>query len=301
MPCGFFLRFSSKNAILFRMENVDKKGREISVAHSLAQFQNDLRALGVQQGDTLLMHSSFKSLGGIEGGAQGLFCALMEVLGQDGTLILPALSYATVNAEQPIFDRANTPSCIGFLPEFFRTQVPGVVRSLHATHSCCALGKRAYEMTCDHELDDTPVGPHSPFAKLPHVNGKILILGSHPDHNTSLHGVEETAVPPYLFREERVHYVLRDGEKEIHQQALRHNFYVDGVHWDQRYARIIDLLSEKEVKKGKVLSADCVLMDAKAVWEKGHAKLMEDPWYFVEKPQGVHTNEMLVILNQFDK
>ena len=144
--------------------------------------------------------------------------------------------------------------------------------------------KRAYEMTCDHELDDTPVGPHSPFAKLPHVNGKILILGSHPDHNTSLHGVEETAVPPYLFREERVHYVLRDGEKEIHQQALRHNFYVDGVHWDQRYARIINLLSEEEVKKGKVLSADCVLMDAKAVWEKGHEKLLEDPWYFVEKP-----------------
>lgn len=252
--------------------------------HSLEKFKQDLLALGVKPGDTVLMHSSFKSLGGIEGGAEGLFKAFQEVLGEEGTLILPALSYAFVDAGQPVFDLDQTKSCIGFLPEYFRTQVPHVIRSLHATHSCCLWGKRAEEMAAGHEKDFTPVGENSPFAKLPKVEGKILMLGCHPDHNTSMHGVEETAEPPYLLEKHFTSYVLKNGEQEIHQQAIRHNFVVDGVHWNQRYSRIIGLLDENEVSHGKVLDADCYLMSAKAVWEKGHEKLMEDPWYFVEKP-----------------
>lgn len=255
--------------------------------HSLEQFKQDLKALGVQPGDTLLMHSSYKSLGGIEGGAEGLFSALAALLGGEGTLILPALSYEGVTAAQPVFDRQNTPSCIGYLPEYFRTKVHGVIRSLHATHSCCLLGKRAQEMAAEHEMDLTPVGPHSPFAKLPQVGGKILMLGCHPDHNTSMHGVEETAVPPYLLQDHPTAYVLRDGEREIHQQAFRHNFVVKGQYCNQRYARILDLLDETEATYGKVLDGDCVLMSARAVWEKGHAKLMEDPWFFVDKPQEI--------------
>ena len=59
--------------------------------HEKKQILEDFRRLGVRSGDAVLMHSSFRSLGGVEGGAAGLFDVLIDAVG-DGTLILPALS-----------------------------------------------------------------------------------------------------------------------------------------------------------------------------------------------------------------
>ena len=70
--------------------------------YSAEQFHRDLLTLGLKAGDTVMMHSSFKSLGGIEGGAETVFRVLLEILGEDGTLMLqnyftidgaPAVSY----------------------------------------------------------------------------------------------------------------------------------------------------------------------------------------------------------------
>ncbi len=253
-------------------------------SHSVEQFVADLQALGLQAGDTVMMHSSFKSLGGIEGGAAGVFEGLERVLGENGTLILPAFSYSSVNYENSLFDREATPSCVGYLPEYFRTQVPGVIRSMHATHSCSLKGKLAEELAEGHELDLTPVGANSPMAKLPKVGGKILILGSHPDRNTALHGIEEMVKVPYVLDYDRpIAYVLRDGERVIEQSALRHYFKREHCTYLQCYGRILSLLSKEECLKGKVLDAQCYLMSAKAVWEKGCAKLQEDPYYFVDR------------------
>ena len=144
--------------------------------HTTQQLFDDLKALGVNPGNTILMHSSWKSLGGLEGGPAAFFETFLRLLGTEGTLVLPALSYDNVHFDQPVFDVLNTTSCIGFLPEYFRTQIPGVVRSLHASHSCCIRGKHATFLAEGHELDETPVGPNSPFAKLPQLDGWILML-----------------------------------------------------------------------------------------------------------------------------
>ena len=118
-------------------------------------------------------------------------------------------------------------------------------------------------------------------------DGKILILGSHPDHNTLMHGVEETAVPPYLLdRKGKVRYILRDADgRETERLSWQHDFDAgNGEHYIQRYSRILPLLSSDELHRGKVLDADCVLMRAAAVWKKGHDALERDPFYFVDRP-----------------
>lgn len=255
--------------------------------HTAQQLRSDLIALGVCPGDAILMHSSFRSLGGLEGGAGAFFETFLDLLGNDGTLVLPALSYDSVNAQQPVFDACTTPSCpgIGYLTEYFRTKVPGVIRSLHPTHSCCMAGKHAAFLAEHHHLDETPVGIHSPFAKLPQIGGWILMLGCSPDRNTSFHGVEETAEPPYLLkRTKRIRYTLRaaDGTEYV-QNAIPHNFVLDGKYCEQKYSRILPLLADDEVRYGKVLGADCVLMSSAAVWLRGREKLMEDPFYFVDR------------------
>lgn len=257
----------------------------MNLSPTLQKFQQDLYALGLRPGDTVMIHSSFKSLGKIEEGAAGIFDALKDFLGEEGTMLLPAFSYDSVGPENPIFDRNTTPSCVGYLPEYFRTNVSGVIRSLHATHSCSIWGKRAEELAKDHELDLTPVGKNSPLYKMSKVGGKILFLGADPDHNTAMHGVEETTEPDYLFDRENltIEYVLRDGDHEIRQTALRHCFEKNGFYYEQKYGRLVSLLSEEEYSHGFVLQAECYLLSSAAVWEKGHAKLKEDPHFFINK------------------
>ena len=253
--------------------------------HTKEELRRDLEAMGIGRGDTVLMHSSYKSLGGIEDGARGFYEVFMDLLGEEGTLVIPTLSFSTVTRENPYFDRNETPSCVGYLTEYFRTSVEGVRRSFHATHSCAAWGKHAEYLIADHEKDITPVGKNSPFHKLPLVGGKILMVGCRADSNTSFHGIEETAEPPFLFRRENpIHYTMRDGDRVIEMDAHRHYFLVKGVHLLQRYSRILPLLDEKELHRGKVLEANSLLMDAQAVWKKGRDQMIKDPYFFVEEP-----------------
>lgn len=251
------------------------------------KIKNGLTDLGIKKGDVILMHSSYRSLGDVDGGAKTFFDAFLEVLGEEGTLILPALSYNRVNFENPCFDKEETPGCVGYLPEFFRTSVTGVLRSLHATHSCCAVGKFADEFVKNHEKDTTPVGENSPFTKLPKYNGKILMLGCGTKFNTSMHGVEELADVPYVLdKKNPITYILKDKEMTISVKSYRHDFLAEnGEHIRQCYDRITELLTDEEYSRGFVLSAECHLMDAKAVWEKGYNKIKENPLYFVEYPK----------------
>ena len=129
------------------------------------RLASDLRALGVREGGVLLVHSSLSALGWVPGGPETVIQGLLTALGPEGTLLVPALSFATVTPEQPVFDVRTTPSCIGAIAEHFRTR-PGSLRSVHPSHSVCGVGPRAHELLANHDVDRTPVGPNSPFRRL---------------------------------------------------------------------------------------------------------------------------------------
>jgi len=90
------------------------------------------------------VHTSLRSLGKVPGGAETVVRGLLYALGENGTLLTPALSYASVGVNNPVFDVLHTPSCVGALPEYFRTR-PGTIRSVHPTHSvyCEQMWERA--------------------------------------------------------------------------------------------------------------------------------------------------------------
>ena len=240
----------------------------------------DLKKLDIKEGGYLLVHSSYKSLGPSINGIQQVIATLKAAIGTEGTLLFPALSYQYVNADSPYFDIKNTPSCIGSIPEWFRKQ-PGVFRSMSPTHSVSAIGPGAKAITTGHELDDTPVGPNSPFRRLRDLGGKILMLGCGLTPNTSMHGVEELAPPPYLFRETITYTCIdRDGTASK-IPARRHNFGDSVV---QRYDRLKYILPENVLKTGPVLDANCYLIEAKPMWDIAEAVLREDPLFFVDGP-----------------
>ena len=100
-----------------------------------------LKEMNIDPRGTLLVHSSMKAIGPVEGGADAVLDALSEYM-KDGLLVLPTHTWATVKDERNVFDVLREPSCVGILPELFRKR-PGVVRSLHPTHSVAALGREA--------------------------------------------------------------------------------------------------------------------------------------------------------------
>jgi len=240
-------------------------------------FSTQLLELGVQPGGVLLVHSSLRSLGPQAGGAEAVIAGLREALGPYGTLLLPALSYASVSPDQPIFDQRQTPSCVGALAEYFRTR-PGTLRSLHPTHSICGVGPLAGELLAGHELDSTPVGPHSAFARLPGAQGQILFLGCGMGPNTSMHGVEELVLPPYLFGGWS-HYILKAADgREVAMPVHNHSF----AGYEQRYERVAARLEAPDLRQGQVLQAACHLVEAAALWSAALRALRQDALFFVE-------------------
>jgi aminoglycoside 3-N-acetyltransferase len=251
-----------------------------SIIRSLA---GDLLRLGVRPGGVLLVHASLRSLGlpaGDPNRAEIAISALLEALGEEGTLLMPALSYGSVSARQPVFDVLRTPSCVGALPEAFRVR-KGTLRSVHPTHSVSGVGPRAAELLAGHERDTTPVGGNSPFARLPGVSGQVLFLGCGMRPNTSMHGIEEHVEPMYLYSAD-VDYqiVLADGSITT-MRVRRHDFRS----WEQRYERLEGLLSPPGLRKGRVLEAECHLVEAAAMWPAALAALRQDPLYFVERSE----------------
>ena len=160
------------------------------------QIASSLREVGLSEGDVCLFHSSLKSFGGVEGGAETVIAAFEEVLTREGTLAVPTLcnvdffnSYKTWYMDKP--------SGVGYLTEVFR-KLPFVYRSDHATHSVAARGKKAYDLTFEHGAR----GPHlcpfgnlafadsSPWQKLYDWNAKIVFVGVTMLYHTMKHLLE---------------------------------------------------------------------------------------------------------------
>lgn len=237
-------------------------------------FHKQLEELGIFPGDTVLMHSSMKALK-TDLSPEAFLQMLIDYLGAEGTLLLPALSYDILGKEAPYrFETAKSPSCIGLLPETFRN-MPGVVRSKHPTHSVCAAGAKAEALTARHHLDETPVGANSPFRLLPEVGGKILMLGNVLKCCTFMHGMEEIAGAPYCLKKEKEAYIV-DGEEKF---LYGHDFA--GI--AQRYDRIANILREPALKTGKIGDADCHLIDAAALQRAATMMMAEDPYWFVDR------------------
>jgi aminoglycoside 3-N-acetyltransferase len=171
------------------------------------ELANDLRALGVQPGMTLLVHSSLSSIGWVCGGAVAVVQALFDALGPSGTLVMPTHTSAnsepsnwrnppvpsswweTIRNTMPAFDPLVTPStAMGCIAEVFRTW-PETLRSGHPQVSFAAHGPSAGFITANHTVADA-LGDGSPLARVYELNGQVLLLGVGYNRNTSFHLAE---------------------------------------------------------------------------------------------------------------
>ena len=200
-----------------------------------------LRDLGLIAGDVVLVHSSMKGLGYVEGGSEAVIDALLEVVGGEGTVLFPTLTGSKYDGpDHPPSIDLTTTACapwVGVVPETARRRADAV-RSVHPTHSVVALGANREMWTHGHEQGASPCDAASPYFRLMEHGGKILLLGgvTH-DSNTSLHCIEEIAGVPYHLQPDFTDGVvaLPDGRDVIVPNRLHL--------WQDRYSEL-DLLRD---------------------------------------------------------
>ena len=143
-----------------------------------------LKAMGLTGKETILVHSSMKSIGEVEGRADTVIDALIEYF-KDGLLLLPTHTWKNINEDNPVYDPAVTPSCVGILTNLFLKR-DGVIRSLHPTHSMAGIGVSAKEYLAGEEYNNTPCTPGGCYDRLKDCGGKILLIGVGNERNTCL-------------------------------------------------------------------------------------------------------------------
>ena len=243
--------------------------------HTVESLQRDLLAAGIVPGDTLLVHSSMKSLGQVAGGVRSVFEALKNAVTSKGLLLFPTFSDAYVTSAHPDFDVAKTPAWTGLLPERFR-QEEGVRRSLHPFHSLTAWGDAAEAFVAGHECFDTAFNRCSPWGRLLERKAKTLLVGVDLTKATFLHAVEEWSGVPVLSQEPVLRYII-----DLHGNRMPRTIrWHTGAHSENFFRAEPLLLTQGALTRCRVGDAACLLMDCCKTFECLGPLLRQNPAFF---------------------
>jgi aminoglycoside 3-N-acetyltransferase len=239
------------------------------------------RDLSVDEGDTLLVHSSYKSFGEVDGGPQTVIRALEAALGPEGTLIMPTFNF-DFNKGVP-WDVRTTPSKMGVLTELVRKD-PRAKRVFHPFYSFAIVGKHAEMLgslryKSSYERD-------SVFGKLRDLDGKIMVIGlSYTNSMTFFHHIEQMEGVDYRF--------LKQFTGEVTDE--NGNTYTDTFEMlvrdiEKGVITEVDPMGELMEKAGiikvrKIGEADVKLMKANEVYECTAREMKRDPHllYYIKK------------------
>ena len=186
-----------------------------------ADIHQFLKENGIKSTDTVLVHTSMRAIGEVEGGCDGLIDGFVSYL-TDGLFLVPTHTWRDVGREQPVYDVRETLPCIGALPTVAAFRKDGF-RSLHPTHSITGFGKRAAAYLAGEENTGSPCPPHGAWGRLLGEKAKILLLGVGLTRNTYIHAVDEMLGLPGRLSEPMPLTVIDHEGREHHVTFRKHD------------------------------------------------------------------------------
>lgn len=235
---------------------------------------SEFKRIGLKKNDVVLVHSSFKSFGEVEGGPQTVIDALVSVLGPKGTLITPTFNFNFCNGE--LFNVNETPSQTGIITEFMRKN-PNSIRTKDPVYSFSIMGKLKEEL--GNLVYDSCYGKYSMFAQLRKYNGKIMIIGlAYNNSMTFFHHVEEMEGCDYrYFKEFNGNIIDLDGTNKKTKIKIYVRNLEKKVETDVDKMGVI-LENDGLVDNLKIGNADVKFLDANQVYVRTAKELKNNPY-----------------------
>jgi aminoglycoside 3-N-acetyltransferase len=240
---------------------------------TIEQLTIQLTTLGIQPGGVLLVHTAFSQVKPVEDGPPGLIQALREVLGPQGTLVMPSMTY---DDSQP-FDPKSTPckENMGVVADTF-WRMPWVLRS-DSPHAFAAIGPQAVYITAPHPVD-VPHDLNSPVGRVYELDGQVLLLGVDHGSNTTIHLAENMA--DVRYRRPSQAMIFQDGIPTLIE-------FGEIDHCCENFELAGQWLDEKGLQQcGKVGNATALLMRSRDIVEVVTNQLRANETIFLH-PLGV--------------
>jgi len=193
-----------------------------------ADIISQLTQMGAPTDKIVLMHSSLRAIGPVEGDAQGLLDALVDYFTKDGGLFcVPTHTWHNLDKEITL-EMESSDNCLGAFSTVALEDGRGF-RSESPTHSMVVFGDRAKveNFIQDEPLVTTPTAPNSCYGKLDF----ILLVGVAQNRNTYLHCVDEMLSIPNRMEEKTMPLTIRrtNGEVVIRPTALFYTDYMEDI------------------------------------------------------------------------
>ncbi|ARJ56246.1 AAC(3) family N-acetyltransferase [Campylobacter cuniculorum] len=175
-------------------------------------FIGILRDLGIKKNDCICVHTEIFKLGiplvSKEEFLRILLEGFLEVLGTQGTLIMPTFTYSF--CKNQAYDKVHSKSTMGILTEYFRRQ-KGVLRTNDPIFSFALWGAKSKEFLSENQ---SCFGENCVYESLYKNNGKIVLFGTEHLGYTFTHFIEEQARVSYrYFKEFRGILIDEHGQK----------------------------------------------------------------------------------------
>jgi len=235
---------------------------------------NDFQNMGISAGMNIMIHASLSKIGWVIGGAPTVVDALIDLIGERGTIAMPAATPYCLHPSDwndhkinenwipkiakhlPVFNKYTTPTTMGVIPETFRNW-PGTLRSDHPISSVCARGKIAAEIIKEHRLELSE-SVHTPYEKMYESDFYILLLGVGFNRCTMLHFAESKSKNP-RFTQSR-YPVIRSNKKQWIKVVDMAND--NSTHFPKIGKEI---LLTKKISQGRIGAANSMLFSANVI------------------------------------
>jgi aminoglycoside 3-N-acetyltransferase len=162
------------------------------------QVVSCLKTLNIGPGDGLLVHSALQYLGRPVNGVRIYLEAILQVIGAQGTIVVPTFNFAFANGEP--YDPDETPSKgMGAFSELIR-KLPEARRTNHPMQSIAAIGHYAEDLARRDTL--SAFDPGSAFERMLELDFKLLLLGADSRSVSMFHYCEQRNNVPYRYWKE---------------------------------------------------------------------------------------------------
>ena len=254
-------------------------------AYSRTELEKTLRAIGIQPGDSLFVHSGFQRANGFTGSASDVVESLLEVVGKEGHLLMMSIPYRGSSQKytegDPVFDVPRTPSAVGLISEVFRRR-SGVLRSLNPLHPVLAYGPLAEWLVADHEKCAHSCGKGSPFERFLNLHGKFLFFDAKFSSLTFMHYVEHIfspRSPVHLYHPTPAMVRVKDAAGR--EFLVRQFFFSEAARQRRNFAPVErKLLADGTLRKARIGNTRLLCVSAREVVDASAT--------LIERGQGIY-------------